>query len=415
MNPDAPPHVAYVVKRYPRFSETFIVNEILAHEAAGTRVTIFSLRAGTDTHFQDVVSRVKAPVHYLPHGHLRAEEFWRTLQKTMLRLPGASRVLEETPTPAASPEPVSGLVHQAMVLALEVQARGIQHLHAHFATSATAVAALAARLAGIGYTFTAHAKDIFHEDVDEDDLRRKLTGARAVVTVSDFNVEDLRRRFGADAGGVRRIYNGLDLSEFAFHPGSGVPGRIVAAGRLVEKKGFDVLVDACALLRERGVPFECRIVGSGEEEEALRAQIAGLGLQEQVRMTGPLPRAGVIQEMRGAGVFAAPCVEGADGNRDGLPTVLLEAMALGVPCVSTRITGIPELVEDGITGVLLEPGDRVGLADALQRLLPAPPEAAGLVGRARRRIEADFDIHRNADQLREIFFGRAGELDVHAA
>ena len=415
MTHSSTPHVAYVVKRYPRFSETFIVNEILAHEAAGTRVTIFSLRPGTDTHFQDVVSRVKAPVHYLPHGHLRAEDFWRTLQRAMHALPGADRVLAQTPISSDGREPVSRMVHQAMILALEVHARGIDHLHAHFATSATGVASLAARLAGIEYSFTAHAKDIFHEEVDEDDLGRKLAGARSVVTVSDFNVEDLRRRFGDDAREVRRIYNGLDLSEFPFEPCSGTPGRIVAAGRLVEKKGFDVLVDACALLRDRGVSFECRIVGSGEEEESLRTRIQGVGLEGVVQMTGPLPRTGVIREMRGASVFAAPCVEGSDGNRDGLPTVLLEAMALGIPCVSTRVTGIPELVEDGVTGLLLDPRDTVGLADALQRLLPAPREAAALVHAARRRIEEDFDIHRNAARIRDLFFGTTGEVGIHAA
>lgn len=409
MNRPTPPHVAYVVKRYPRFSETFIVNEILAHEAAGVRVTIFSLRPGTDTHFQDVVSRVRAPVHYLPHGHIRADDFWSTLKQTMRTFPGGAQVLGQTR------EPTSIMVHQAMALALEVQRRGIHHLHAHFATSATSVAALAARLAGIDYSFTAHAKDIFHQEVDEEELGRKLAGARTVVTVSDYNVEDLRRRFGRDAERVRRIYNGLDLSEFPFEPCPGTPGRIVAAGRLVEKKGFDVLIDACALLRDRGVALECRIVGGGEDEEQLRRRINALDLQGVVHMTGPLPRGDVIREMRRASVFAAPCVEGSDGNRDGLPTVLLEAMALGIPCISTRVTGIPELVQDGVTGLLLDPRDTEGLADAIQQLLPSPPEAARLVHGARRRIEEDFDIHRNAARIREIFFGEAAEVGTHAA
>ena len=409
MTPVSAKHVAYVVKRYPRFSETFIVNEILAHEAAGARVSIFALRPPVDAHFQSEISRVRAPVEYLPGAcSVRSVAFWQTLRRVMERFPGAGRALEE-----CGEEDVK-ILYQGMELALAIDRAGIDHLHAHFATSATSVARLAARFAGVDYTFTAHAKDIFHESVKEEDLRAKLSDAAAVVTVSDFNVADLRRRFGEAAAGVRRIYNGLDLQEFPFHPQGRQNRRIVAVGRLVEKKGFFDLIDACALLRDRGEDFRCRIIGGGDQEESLRRRIEAKGLQDQVELPGLLPRKEVIRELRTASVVAAPCVEGRDGNRDGLPTVLLEAMALGAPCISTRVTGIPELVEDETTGLLLPPGEPRALADALLRILESPELGRTLALTARRRIEADFDIHRNAAHLRRLFRPDAG-MATHAA
>jgi colanic acid/amylovoran biosynthesis glycosyltransferase len=393
-----PLHVGYVVKRYPRFSETFIVNEILAHEAAGTRVSIFSLRPPVDPRFQGDLARVRAPVTYLSGARsVRARDFWRNQQRLFRACPGSMEQLQ-----AFSGEEVT-VVGQAMELALRVRALGIDHLHAHFATSPASVTRVAAHLAGIGYTFTAHAKDIFHESVDPDDLETKLRGARGVVTVSDFNVADLARRFPAARERVRRIYNGLDLATFPFNQGPRHSRQVVAVGRLVEKKGFEVLVDACARLEARGTRFSCTIIGGGELEGALKARIEAGGLEDRVHLAGPLPRSEVMKFLARGQVLAAPCVEGSDGNRDGLPTVLLEGMALGIPCVSTPVTGIPELVRDGDTGLLAETGDAESLAAALERLLEHPDEGAALARRARRTIEADYDIHRNTAELRELF------------
>lgn len=403
------PHVGYVVKRYPRFSETFVVNEILAHEQAGINISIFALRAPVDSHFQAEIGRVRAPVTYLPGARsVRSRVFWRTLKVVMRELPGATEVIEG----AGETDPC--VVYQAMELALQVRDRGIHHLHAHFATSATSVARLAARLAGIRYTFTAHAKDIFHEEVDDRDLRIKLSQASSVVTVSDFNVADLRRRFGRAAEGVSRIYNGLDLSDFPFAAGPRPSGRILAVGRLVEKKGFPFLVKACAELRARGTPFQCRIVGAGDGRAELEALIRDLEVEDLVELVGPLPRQKVLDELKRSTLLAAPCIEASTGDRDGLPTVLLEAMALGVPCVSTPVTGIPELVDDGVTGLLVPPRDPEALAHASERLL-ADQELAGRLARhARRRIEESFDVRRNAALLR-THFELKQEVQTHAA
>jgi glycosyltransferase involved in cell wall biosynthesis len=177
----------------------------------------------------------------------------------------------------------------------------------------------------------------------------------------------------------------------------------VAVGRLVEKKGFADLIEACSLLRDRGVEVRCRIFGLGEQEPDLRAAVERLGLGNRVRLPGPRPQGDLIKAVRRATVFAAPCVVGEDGNRDGLPTVLLEAMALGTPCVSTDVTGIPEVLRDGETGLMVPQRDPAALADAIERLLADPELRVGLAGRARRLVEAEFDVHRNAARLREAF------------
>src|SRR5207249_4919271 len=218
---------------------------------------------------------------------------------------------------------------------------------AHFATAATSAARLASHFAKVPYTFTAHAKDVFHDTVDADDLRRKLRDAGATVTVSDFNCAHLRRTYGDAAARVERIYNGLDLELFPHaSPAERAPS-IVTVGRLVEKKGFADLVEACALLKSRGAPFRCDIIGTGPLEPTLAALILERQLQDHVHLMGPRPRSEVVALVRGAAVFAAPCVVAADGDRDGLPTVPGEAMARGSPCVATDVPGRPAPPADG--------------------------------------------------------------------
>ena len=388
--------IAYILKRYPRFSETFIVNEILAHEAAGFEIEIFSLRPPVDTHFQDRLAQVRAPVNYLPSEPPKVSDFWAALhrakQMTVRPLEWMEAAWVEDPQ----------AVYQAVLLAELVRQKGIDLLHAHFATSATTVARLAARLADLPYTFTAHAKDIYHESVRPDDLRCKLLEAAAVITVSDYNAAYLRETYGAAAAGIRRLYNGLDLSRFPYTLNHRPRPVIVSVGRLVEKKGFTDLIDACALLAGIGCEFYCQIVGSGAEEADLRAQITRLDLQDRVALLGSRPQAEVIGLIQNAAVFVASCVVGADGNRDGLPTVLLEAMALGTPCISTDVTGIPEVVHDGVTGLLVPQHSPPAIAAAVRRLLADAGLGHQLASSARRHIEECFDIQRNAAEMRAI-------------
>ncbi|MDP9393448.1 MAG: glycosyltransferase [Actinomycetota bacterium] len=399
MSPSEGRRTAYVLKMYPRFSETFIVNEVLAAEAAGEDVEIFSLRPPADGRFHESLAQVRAPVTYLRSSGLRAGDVWACLAHAHAELPGLSRCLDEL-LRASVVDAV-----QALELARLVRTRGITHLHAHFASVATTVARLASLLTGVPFTFTAHAKDIFHESVEPADVARKLADASAVVTVSDYNLAFLRETYGPAADVVTRVYNGLDLERFAYSSPAERPPVIAAVGRLVEKKGFADLVDATALLVADGRDVRLDLVGTGPLETSLREQVRALGLQDVVRMPGPLPQGQVREVVSGAAVFAAPCVVGNDGNRDGLPTVLLEAMALGTPCVATPVTGIPEAVRDGETGLLVPEGDSVALAGALGRLLDDAGLRVRLAERARLLVEEEFDAARAAVTLRRLFAG----------
>ena len=394
--------IAYVCKMYPRFSETFIVSEILAREDAGEDLEVVSLRPPADGRFHADLARVRAPVHYLDAATPRAKQLWAELQALNSGI-RVAELLQAQVRDAA----------QAIELAALIEERGITHLHAHFGSVATTVARLAARLAGITYSFTAHAKDIFHEAVDPDDLRRKLLDAHHVVTVSDFNLRFLRERYGRATDRVHRVYNGIGLDSFRADPAlAGRDVDVVAVGRLVEKKGFDVLLEACALARDQGRPLSCRIVGSGERNDALHDQRDALGLQEQVTLVGPLPQDQVRVELRRATVLAAPCVHGSDGNADGLPTVILEAMALGTPVVATPVTGIPEAVVDTVTGRLVAERDVDALATVLLELSADGAERQRLAAAARSHVEQHFASARQAVQLRALLPRTAATVAV---
>jgi glycosyltransferase involved in cell wall biosynthesis len=402
--------VGYVLKRYPRFSETFVVSEILAHEAAGQKLEIFALREVEETHFQDMLGRVRAPVTRLKDRFSGCEGLWQRLDAARREVPGAWAALERLDGVADGRD-----VAQALELAVMARQRGLVHLHAHFGTVSTSVARLAAAMAGIGYSFTAHAKDIYHDYDAPQQLDLKLRDAEVCVTVSDYNLGHLRETFGPGPR-LGRVYNGLDLARFAHAAPDPEAREILAVGRLVEKKGFHILIEALRLMAEAGQAPVCRIVGHGEEHDDLARQIADSGLSGQVRLEGPRPQAEVIALMRKAAVMACPCIVGSDGNRDGLPTVLLEAMALGLPVVSTDVVGIPELVRDGETGLLVPEGDPEALAAALTRLVKDPAQRRDLSARARSLIEAEFDVTAAASALRkhwaEAIRRRAGQQEA---
>lgn len=400
--------VGYVVKRYPKYSETFIVSEILAHEAAGLELEIFSLRPPTDSHFQDGIWRVRAPVTYLPTD--------RTTYEDLVMLVRAGELSTGVPDVLAAfqdedPEDI----YQALLLASTVRLKNIGHLHAHFATVATTVTRMAARLAGVPFTFTTHAKDIFHRSVRADVLRTLMDDAKATVTISEYNALYLLRIWGGARERLRCIRNGLDLTLFGFEDPAERPPAIVAVGRFIEKKGFEYLIEACRILADRRMRFVCRVIGSGPLEPALRSAIDRLHLGDQIALVGPLPQTLVIQEIRQASVLAAPCVLAADSDRDGLPTVLLEAMALGTPCVSTDVTGIPEVLRDGETGLMVTQRDPVALAAALERLLTDATLRVTVARAARRLIEEKFDVVRNAALLRGLFAPIYAGSDVRLA
>jgi len=396
--------IAYVVKRYPRYSETFIVNEILAHEQAGLDIQIYALLPPQDSHFQDIISRVKAPVIYLSPKAERASVFWEIIKQVAQIYPSVWQALGRYPSVSARE------VLQALELARYVDRFKIDHLHAHFATTSTTVAQLTSAITQVPFTFTAHAKDIFHQDNDFVALREKFSDAKCAVTVSSFNIEYLTGELGIAPAQLRRIYNGIDMSEFPYLSPKKRAPVICAVGRLVEKKGFDDLIDACLILKRKGVDFKCEIIGEGEQKRYLKQKISELGLKEAVKMHGSLPQGEVKTHLYQAAVFAAPCVVGKDGNRDGLPTVLLESMALGTPCVSTPVTGIPEVIIDGETGLMVAESDTEALACALGSLLMNAELRESLALNARELMEREFDIHHNSAKIRQCFLPNQANL-----
>ncbi|MDO5057452.1 MAG: glycosyltransferase family 4 protein [Lautropia sp.] len=394
---ESPLAVGYVLKRYPRFSETFVVNEILALEAAGVSVEIFALGPVAETHFQEAISRVKAPVRRIRHQFHDTELYWQLLARAHDELPGFRKHL------ALATQHDWVTVGQGIVLAMKAREAGLRHLHAHFGTQAATVARLAAAFADINYSFTAHAKDIYHRYDEPVHLDAKIRDAAFTVTVSDYNLKHLREQHGARQDNSHRIYNGLDLSAFPFHAPAAPPPHVVAVGRLVEKKGFPLLVEAMGILRDRGVDCHCTLVGDGPLRGVLKARIAELKLQDRVHLTGVQTQPQVIRLLREAAMLAAPCIISEGGDRDGLPTILVEAMALGVPCISTQVVGIPELVRDQDTGLCIPPNSPEALADAIAELLQDPQKAARLARHARALIEDDYDVHQNTQRLRALF------------
>ncbi|MEO2022953.1 MAG: glycosyltransferase family 4 protein [Pirellulaceae bacterium] len=265
-------------------------------------------------------------------------------------------------------------------------------------------------MAGITYSFTAHAKDIFHESVDEQVLRKKLADAAAVVTVSNYNLNFLKKKYGDSASRVVHINNGLPLDEFPYSEPEQREPLIFAVGRLVEKKGFAVLIRACGELKARGRNFRCEIAGGGILMDELSRQVTELGLGDQVQLLGPCPQGQVREKLHQAAVLAAPCVVAADQDRDGLPTILLEAMAMGTPCISTDVTGIPEILSDGNTGLSVPQNDALALATACELLLDDPELRVHLATSARGLIEEQFDIRQNAASIRALI----GSIDSEA-
>jgi len=398
------PRIAYVLKVYPRTSQTFVLTEILAHERAGLEMDIFSLRRTDDTRFHAALARVQSPVFQVARATTKASLVLNELREHAGHLPQLWDVVQNSSANAED-------LLQAARLSRSIVERGIIHLHAHFGTVATVVARLAAKITGVSYSFTAHAKDIFHEIVVEDVLRKKLADAAGVITVSEFNVAYLKDKYADAATGVELIYNGLDLDDFRLEVYGDRTPLLLGVGRLVEKKGFSYLLEACALLRARGAVFRCEIVGGGVLESALQEQLQRLELGDIVKLCGPMSQSDVKMKIREARLLAAPCVHAQDNDRDGLPTILLEAMALGTPCISTPVTGIPEVLSHDETGLMVAERNEIELADACERLLSDQQLCESLVRAGRRMVEQKFDIERNTAQIR-AFFSRVTNMDL---
>ncbi len=400
--------VGYVIRMFPQTSETFIANEIRQLERFGTEVRIFSCRRPREAVLHDCVQQIQAPIEYLHdplYRHLPS--LVREVRAVYRRDPARFRSTARFTLVQIRKSRRLDLLKrfaQAVSLADRLGREKVHHLHAHFAHSATQITTIASMLTGIGFSFTAHARDIYNDDVDFRLLREQVDRAAFAITVSNYNRAYLDDKMGADAcQRIRRLYNGVDLEKFS--PGeapSGEPQIVLAVGRLVEKKGFSNLVEAVRILRERGCELRCEIVGGGELRGALQDQIDRAELGSMVWLAGARSQDELPERYRNATVVVMPAIQARDGNRDALPTVLLEAMACGTPVVASRLTGIPEIVDHEETGLLVEPGEPVALADAIELLLRDPERRRRYGAAARAKAEREFDLTKNVRVVRDL-------------
>jgi glycosyltransferase involved in cell wall biosynthesis len=374
-------------------------------EALGERVEVFALLPTRDPRFHGDIARLQGSVRYVPdvtdlrmllrYNGMARRRFGRRYRTVLLGCLATFR-----------PMLAWRFLQAAFVAERAAQAK-ITHLHAHFASRPASVARLAAALMQVPYSFTAHAVDIFKEPVDRRVLSRKIADAAFVVTVSDSNKAYLDGIADGSAHKVHRIYNGIDLARFAprERPRGEGPLSVLCVARLVEKKGIDVLIEACGLLHRSGLDFRCRIVGQGRLRPRLQARIVALGLRDKVRLLSAHTQAEIVERYAEADLFALPCIVGRDGNRDGLPVSIVEALACGVPVVATPVSGIPEAVRDGENGLLVPENDPEALAAAIRRLAEDGALRARLAAAARGWVLDRFDQRTAAASLARLIAG----------
>jgi len=402
----AAPAIAVVVKGYPRLSETFIAQEILALERAGLALRICSLRHPTDPAVHPLHGEIRAPLLYLPEylhrEPARVARAWRALRASAgYRRARAAWLRDLAREPTRNRARRFG---QALVLAHELGGQ-IGHLHAHFLHTPASVARYAALLLGLGWSCSAHAKDIWTRPRWE--LAEKLAACRWTVTCTRAN-RDYLASLAPRSARVELVYHGLDLERLppaparrAARDGSDPhdPVRILSVGRAVDKKGYPDLLAALARLPE-GLAWRFEHVGGGPLLARLRRLARRLGLAGRVRWHGPLAHDALLAHYARADLFVLASRIAADGDRDGLPNVLMEAQSQGLACVATRVSAIPELIEDRVSGWLVAERDPQALAGALAALArdPARREALGRAGE--RRVRSEFRLERGVERLR---------------
>lgn len=393
--------IGYVCGRFPVLSETFILNEILALEARGVPIHIFSLDRPKDSRFHEDLSQLKARVRYLPdavnHQLLRHHQGIAQRERTRY-----TRALRQAL--ANDKDEFFWRFLQGGYIANRARRLRLHHLHAHFARRATDAAFFASMLSGIPYSFTAHAYDIYRTDIDTQTLRQRMKQAKFVVTVSEFNKAYLERLSRGAAEKIVRVYNGIDLERFVPHdPPPRPPFTILCVARLIEKKGLPILIEACQHLHAHGETFRCWIVGTGVLGAQLEKLIARWRLHEQVFLLGPHTQREVLERYHSAHLFVLPCLVGADGNRDGLPVSIVEALACGLPVVTTPITGIPEVVRHQHNGLLVPDQDPQALAHAIESLIHNHQLYRHLQSNARASMATTFDLRHTAEALHHLF------------
>lgn len=401
--------VAYIMSRFPKLTETFILYEMLAMQQQGVQVEVYPLLREREevmhpeavqfveiAHFQPFISLpiIRANLHFLrkkPFVYLKT--LWDVLRSNWGSFNFFTGVI--------------GIFPKAVFFAHQMRADNVQHVHAHFASHPAAAGFIIHRLAGIPYSFTAHGSDLHR---DRHMLREKVAEAAFVAAISEYNreliISECRGNFREK---VNVVHCGVDTEVFRarshqtpYEKGEN-PFLILCVGTLHEVKGQAYLIEACRQLQERGLDFECHFVGDGPDKEALTELVEQARLSDKVRFHGRLTRDEIARLLLDADVLTAPSVPTSDGRREGIPVVLMEAMGSGVPVIASDLSGIPELVNDQLTGLLVPPRDAASLADALECYIKDPDLRRRLGQAGREKVVGEFDLNKTAARLAHYF------------
>jgi len=410
--------IAYVIPAWPPLaSQPFVVNEMVAVQEAGHEVVVLPLYAGQVGPLRHATFARLHPLAVLPPPLVDAQSLglalamalrhpWRSLRTLAGLHRGAGRS-------GWSHLRLVAVTPKALAAAWRLRRLGVERLHAHFANQTADCAAIAAGVAALPFSFTAHAYDIYSQAPRQRNatLDWKLAHAARVFTVSDYARDLLRARLPEpERERVSTVYVGIPTTLFRAEPPPEDDAvlRMICVARFQEKKGLDTLLDACGLLRDRGVRVHLQLIGDGPERPVLEERMARLHLQDVVELPGPMPQEAVARALAAAHCFVMPCRRDRTGDMDGIPTVFMEALATGRPVVSCAVSGVPELVRDGDTGLLVPPDDPVALADAIARLAGDAALRARLGTRGRALVERQHDQERNARRVVELLTGASG-------
>src|SRR5438552_11855702 len=402
--------LGYLYSRYPVISQTVCDAEMLALERRGIELVIGSVYPPLTSLRHEYIARLRAPIHYAP-----PQEILKILERNAKTTGKWPRNLVEKHDHKYGPGAKAELrARNALYFADFFTRTNVDHVHVHFANRAAHTAVFLKEISGIPFSVTAHGQD-FMKDLGSDDLLREICAAAEFVAAeTDYSRDLLRQRCPASAAKIHRVYNGIDLERFPARGspnGSRIP-RIVSVGRLVAFKGFEDLIDACVELARWRVDFVCEIIGDGPLRETLQSKIKQLDLSSRVNLLGSLSQSAVLEKLQTADLFTLASTTDAQGATDVFPTVILEAMASARPVVSTRLAGIPELVLDGDTGILVSPGDASALTEALQRLLYDREVRLRYGHAGRARIEQHFQIENTVAPLLKLLEAATGNLQV---
>lgn len=414
MNNGTKPVLGYVLKGYPRISETFISNEILRLEQLGFHIKIFPMRHPRENFCHESVKSIQAPIFYLPTHLFRnllslaipnialAVKTPRRYAKALLFALKRFHRSRKTAT-------FKHLLQAGFLVNNYLREKdSVDHLHGHFAHSPTSVTMFASKLSGVPFSFTAHAKDIYTSKKEQ--LREKIELAEFVATCTQYNGDYLRSIAGETPTPIYCIYHGIDTSLFS---STGArkecrqPYSLLTVARLTEKKGLPTLYSALHKLKKKGVDFRHTLIGDGDDRKKIIDLINELELQNQCQWLGTQTHEEVLDHFRRSDLFILGCQIARSGDRDGIPNVLVESLAMGVPAVSTSVSAIPELIQDGNTGLLVPPGDSDSMADAIIKLLQDQALRRHIIPMGQKHVQHSFDNEKLTVKLADVFVAHA--------